>query len=269
MQMFSLPCKAHSAPEVKKLIICFAGWSMDEKPFLHMMNHQYDVVIFYDYTTFRFNGCAEANCLAQIITSKCLIYNLFNKYNEINIIAWSMGVWGASMSFNQYCETLCHVGQTSHGKLFKKLKRCIAINGTLFPISTTWGIPQDIYDKTLENLPAGFNKFNLRMCGSKNACEKYMACAPTRSIDNIKDELAAIKEHFFLCNSLKWDTAIISTNDHIFPAKNQRTFWEDYLACTPNSQNNCFERDKFRIIEIEDAHYPFFRWNTWDEIIEL
>lgn len=269
MRLYSLPHKVNFVRGSKKLIICFAGWGMDEKPFMHMTNSQYDVVIFYDYTTFRFIGCSQTNCLAQIATSQCLIYNLFSKYDEINIIAWSMGVWGASMAFNQYFNTLCNIGQVTNHKLLKKIRHCIAINGTLFPISTIWGIPQNIYDKTLENLPAGFNKFNLRMCGGKNTYEKYMACAPSRDVDDIKNELIAIKDNFFLCNSLTWSTAIISSNDLIFPTKNQHTFWEDYLTSTPYSQNISFERDKFRIIEIDDAHYPFFRWNAWEQILEL
>lgn len=253
--MYHIPACAkpssETSPEnipVKKMILFFAGWGMDEKPFQHLVSSNYDVTVFYDYRVLHFNDYLT-------------IFGFFKQYDEINIIAWSMGVWGANLAFESYLDLLKRAYKPLDSKKFlRKINKCIAINGTNFPISETWGIPQERYLKTVENLPEGIHKFNIRMCGSKNIYEKYMACASERATDELKEELIVFYEDFIVSNAIKWNKAIISTHDVIFPTINLKTFWEDFKECS---------NKYLKIIEIDEAHYPFFRWDTWDEILEM
>ena len=60
-----------------KLIIFFAGWSFDEKPFEFLSCTGVDVLMVYDYSTIDDD------------------FEKFSSYKEINLIAWSMGVFVA------------------------------------------------------------------------------------------------------------------------------------------------------------------------------
>ncbi len=232
-----------------ELIMFFAGWGMDERPFRHIKSDTYDVIIFYNYKHLYLNECIT------------LLFNLFCNYRQISVIAWSLGVLGACAAFEKYFNSIKKVCSTAQvNRLMKKIERCIAINGTIFPISGTWGIPQEIFEKTIDNLPQGLDKFNLRMCGNKAVYEQYILNAPEREGEEMKQELISIKENFNIYNPITWNKAIISSGDNIFPAKNQRTFWEDYKECANNN---------LEIKELHSGHYPFSRWNKWEEIINF
>ena len=60
-----------------KLIVFFAGWSFDEHPFKFLDYGDFDVIIMYDYNKLD---------LPKID---------FSNYKNINLIAWSMGVFVA------------------------------------------------------------------------------------------------------------------------------------------------------------------------------
>lgn len=233
----------------KRLIMFFAGWGMDEKPFRHIKSENYDIIIFYNYSRFGFGECVTP------------FFNLFNTYSQIHIIAYSMGVWGASVAFEKFLDSLdksCSP-QMIH-RIMKKIDRRIAINGTLFPVNNIWGIPHDIFTKTIENLPRGMDKFILRMCGNKEIYSGYQQCLPERSAEDIKQELISVKENFYISNSLKWNKAIISAADNIFPTGNQLTFWEDYKIST---------NPRLEIKEIPGGHYPFSALTDWEEVLNL
>ena len=121
----------------RRLLLIFAGWGMDAGVFGHLRRPGYDVMVVWDYRSFHIDwSCVES-------------------YEEICLMAWSMGVYAAS-------ET---VQAIEH-----KITRRVAVNGTMSPIDDLKGIPQAIFYGTLEGLSeATLRKFNRRMC----ACILY------------------------------------------------------------------------------------------------
>ena len=106
-----------------KLIVFFNGWGMDESVVKHLNANDYDVIMFYDYSTL--------NLDTEIISH----------YRDKHLIAWSMGVMIATLFNIDY-------------------KSKTAINGTLKPIDNKFGIPVKIYDMTLNNFShENANKF--------------------------------------------------------------------------------------------------------------
>lgn len=61
------------------LILIFAGWGMDEKPFHELNSIGCDCCICYDYTCLDFDE------------------SLFRPYQTICVYAWSFGIWASSV----------------------------------------------------------------------------------------------------------------------------------------------------------------------------
>ncbi|MDD6210647.1 MAG: DUF452 family protein [Bacteroidales bacterium] len=188
--------------EVKKLIsnnknkvlLFFAGWGMDERPFSHLGSKDYDVFIAYDYHSLHFDP------------------TLFINYKEVYIVAWSMGVWAVSM----IAHTL-------------NIKSAVAINGTERPVDDLYGIPCPIVQGTLEQLsPESLSRFNRRMCGNRSILDFYNASFPLRTIESLRKELESIyaQRNQEPTNSVPWEKAIIGGKDSIFPPLNGLRFWK-------------------------------------------
>ena len=131
----------------KRLLLFFAGWGMDETPFLQIRPTDTDWMVCYDYRSLEFDT------------------DLLQKYSEIRLIAWSMGVWVASQLMKQ------------HPSL--PISHSIAINGTPYPIHETKGIEPAIFEGTLQGLnEQTLQKFQRRMCGSTAEYKVFQAVAP-------------------------------------------------------------------------------------------
>lgn len=91
-----------------EVILFFTGWGMDETPFIHYLPQHRDLIICYDYRSLDFDK------------------TLLSTYTQIQVVAWSMGVWAAS--------------QVLQGSNLP-ITQSIAINGTPFPIDDARGIP--------------------------------------------------------------------------------------------------------------------------------
>lgn len=207
------------------LILFFSGWSAAPGLFARLKADEgTDVMVCYDYRDVRFEED-------------------LSRYEEIRLIAWSMGVRMAELA--------------AGGKY--AFASAIAINGTSCPIHDAYGIPEKIFRGTLDQLDAeGMKRFNRRMCGSREICAEYEAF-PTRPLEEIKEELQHI---YALCrkegetgqtssaSSIPWTHAIISSADRIFPAANQHNYWDGCCAVT----------------EIDAPHYPFYLWKQWNEL---
>ena len=204
-----------------RCILFFAGWGMDAHPFKYMNADGFDLFAAYDYRSL------DAD------------WAILGKYEEVHLIAWSMGVWAAS-------ETLKNV----------KLTSATAINGTEMPVDNEYGIPEQIANGTLETLTSEtLSRFNRRMCASAEVLELFNANAPKRGIDNLKEELAAIYRQAkeLTKRSIVWNKVVIGRNDRIFPFLNQERFWS--------------EKEVEKIEIIDAPHYPFYLWNEWKEIL--
>ncbi|MGL5789609.1 MAG: pimeloyl-ACP methyl esterase BioG family protein, partial [Bacteroidales bacterium] len=104
-----------------------------------------------------------------------------------------------------------------------------AINGTHTPVNDLTGIPAVIFQGTLDSLSEkNLEKFNRRMCGSKEMLDFYNLDAPQRSIESLKSELKAIGEACMdQTLSFLWDKIIMSKRDMIFTHENQLKAWKD------------------------------------------
>lgn len=203
-----------------KLLLFFSGWSASPDVFGKLESGQdTDLWICYDYRDLSF---------PEDISS----------YKEITLIAWSLGVWVASLLFD---------GKETF------FAKAIAINGTPCPVHDRSGIPEIVFRGTLENIDEeGLHRFNRRMCGNRETLLQYEQY-PSREIKEIEEEL----NHLFQqiqekgngsCNL--WTQAVLSVSDRIFPFENLRHYWKGRCPVT----------------EINAPHYPFNLWKEWKEI---
>jgi hypothetical protein len=202
--------------EGNKLLIIFSGWAMDERPTSIINSHGADVCTCFDYQNLQ---SADTERWAT--------------YNEINVIAWSTGVWAAEQIL---------------GMANIKINQAIAVNGTPTTVHDQTGIPRAVFQATYDNLNASsFDKFTRRMTGSSDAFKAFQLIASKRDLENQQKELGTILEVKFENNPtglITWDKAIIATNDAIFPPSNQRNYWEG----------------KTDIQEIDAPHFIFYNF---------
>ena len=196
---------------------------MDEHPFEPLTSHRWNVLMFYDYT--------------DLSTDQDL-HKLFDEYQEVILIAWSMGVWAGQHVFEDFST---------------KLTAAIAINGTLCPIDDNLGIPENVVKATLENLDEKQRlKFYYRMCRDRDLYRSFLEHQPKRSVENQKNELAAIlkmSERIDIEKSI-YNYAIVSKQDFIMPSKNQLNHWPENIVQL-----------------VDESHFLFYAYDSWDEIV--
>lgn len=236
-----------------KLLLFFAGWAADETPFKQYRPKGMDYMICYDYRTLDFDT------------------SIFDRYRQINVVAWSMGVWAGKLILSK----------APQEKIFS-----IAFNGSTFPIHDSEGIPEKIYQGTLDGLtPASLQKFMRRMCKDSDAYKAFMEITPRRDFDEVKEELRLIKEQLYQMTGqtdergesmdeeesdqiledyldqydYEYNQVFISNNDRIFP-------FENFMCNNDDTMYNC-------LTVIDCAHYdePMFRFllqEVWEMPID-
>lgn len=198
----------------RRLLLIFAGWGMDDTVFSDIALPGYDVMIVWDYRSFHID------------------WSCVGKYDEVCLLAWSMGVFAAT--------------QTTQAIEYKITRR-IAVNGTVTPVDDSTGIPETVFYGTLEGLDeTRLAKFRRRMCATRQDFETFSAATPQRDVNELRDELHAIADRLILSvpSDFRWDLAIVGLNDRIFPPVNQRRAW--LQAYTP-------------IKAINSGHYTDFK----------
>ena len=199
--------------ENKKLIVFFNGWGMDEKIVSHLNFSDFDVLMFYDYL----------NTQIQEFD--------FSNYDYKVLIAWSMGVYVCNIFYDK----------------LKDFNKYTAINGTQKPVDDDYGIPQLVYNLTVEN----FNELSSAKFMKKITTEVDLKEYTSRSTEELKQELISIRD-LKIEKYLNFNKAIISTKDRIMPYKNQLRFWTEKGV---------------EIIELNAPHYIFNLYKNWDELI--
>ena len=195
--------------EERRLILIFAGWAMDARPFAHLRCGGYDIAVVWDYRSL------DAD------------WAFTEPYDEICILAWSLGV--AASTRAQIPQPQC-------------ITRRIAVNGTLNPVDDTLGIPSAVFAATADGLcDASLRKFYRRVCGSGRAFNEFCEHLPERDIDELTDELRVFLNGNIALNA-RFDLAIVSDGDAIFPPANLRRAWAD----TPT-------------VDLPGAHLPDFQ----------
>lgn len=202
------------------LFLWFAGWGMDDRPFRKYCPSHADFLVCYDYRSLAFD------------------HSLLDPYTSVTVAGWSMGVWAASQVFA--------AGDYRIGER-------IAVNGTNYPVDEQRGISPVIFNGTLDGLEnqQTYQKFLLRMCGSKVALAGFMQMSPSRTLQELKEELASIgKDALRLSpSSFVWERAFIGSQDRIF---------------VPECQLQAFGAST----QIEVRHVPHYSETLFREIIE-
>lgn len=168
---------------------------MDAAPFAHLHRAGYDVVVLWDYRSFAID------------------WSFISPYKEVCVVAWSFGVYAAAVT------TVA---------LEARITKRIAVNGTLYPVDRRRGIPEPVFNGTLEGLSQrGMEKFYRRMAGGNEAFKKFEAVMPQRHIDELREELEVFAPCQFMSPQLarRWDLAVIGRDDAIIRAANQWRAW--------------------------------------------
>ncbi|MBQ9245664.1 DUF452 family protein [bacterium] len=196
-----------------ELIVFFNGWGMDDNIVRNLDCSDYDILTFCDYRTF-----------------EPLDFD-FSSYEKKYLIGWSMGVYVCNFFYEK----------------FNSFDKFIAINGTQKPIDDNYGIPIAAYNLTVEN----FNDLTCSKFFKKISPVVDLKGYCTRPKEELKQELISIRD-LKIQNYFKFNKAILSTKDRIFPYKNMYKYWEEQN--TP-------------IVEIQSAHYIFDKYKNWSELL--
>jgi len=187
--------KIVSSTGSSRLILLFAGWGMDSRPFEGLSRPGYDVAVVWDYRSFSAS------------------WQWTEAYKEICVFAWSFGVYASAIAVND---------------LKAKVTLNIAVNGTLYPCDETRGIPPSIFEGTLQGLnEQTLAKFYRRMCGSSASYRSFCSSMPDRAIDDLREELQAFAPGHIkpLGEYVRFDLAIVGERDAIIPSANQKQAW--------------------------------------------
>lgn len=203
-----------------QLILYFAGWGTTPQAVKHLaLPQNTDLAICYDYQDFQFPLD-------------------LNQYQQIHLVAWSMGVWVAERVMQNI-----------------PVQQAIAINGTPLPMHDQYGIPVSVFNATLQQLSENSrNKFELRMCQSKALYQQYQQLADPRSLNNIQQELQWLHQQLNADQRhdlIHWDRAIIGEQDKIFPITNLQQYWQPRCP----------------ISTYAIPHYPFAHFSHWEQLL--
>ncbi len=121
-----------------------------------------------------------------------LQYFDFTPYTEVNLIAYSYGVWAANRAYLSKSLPL-------------DINKSVAISGTFCPVHPLFGINPKVYNPDITHVE--------------------------RTIENLREELINIKAQSSECRmeyGFSFDTVILTKNDKIFPFKAQEAFFEKH-----------------------------------------
>lgn len=197
-----------------KIIIFFNGWGMDDSIVKHLNVGNFDILMFYDYNSLKTD----------------FLFETLENYKERYLISWSMGVMVGSI----------------FAKKLLPITKSVAINGTLLPINSDYGIHPKIYDLTIKGFnEQGKEKFIKSMFDTEDLQNEQINI--NRSLENQHRELIALKV-YLADKDFHYDKAIISDSDKIIPTKSQVAYW--------NAEPN-----------FKSGHCPFFKIKKWSDLL--
>jgi len=203
----------------RELLLFYSGWGVDENIFASLINDDFDFILFYNY-----------------FSTEPLLLPEIKKYEKVTLIGWSMGVWAA-----QYLSDKSGIIPDIN----------IAVNGTPLPADEKYGISQRKLEGTLNSLnEKNIKKFYYRMFGNKKTFMKNLDQLPHRDVSSLQSELRWMYNRIMESSetNYKWDYAIISEYDKVFPVKAQKLYWENQ----PDTKS----------ILLPMNHFLFHNWNS-------
>lgn len=192
------------------IIIFMLGWASHHSLIENHIPKGYDAVCIYDYRD-----------IADYIEGN----NYFLQDNDIRpenyaesyLFAWSFGVWASEIFFSD-----------------TEFDKAVAINGTPFPVHDSYGIPPRIMDITISGLSnKGLELFDRKTYGEH--CGEYTEKHYPGTAGDYTAELEILNEYARMPYNpaIKWDKAIISINDKIFPVENMKCYWNGLAELLP------------------------------------
>lgn len=204
-----------------RLLIFFCGFYTDADCFIDFDNNKSDILFIYDYSDLDFSE---------------LEYFDYTPYTEINLIAYSYGVFACNIAS-------CYLPQINNS---------VAISGTIYPIDENYGIKPKVYDIMLEYFDESvLQNFKAKIEANSNGIIR----SAKRGINSLKEELLSIRNYVQnneIIQNFDFEKVIITKKDRIMPYVAQKSFWEFH--------NN--------VQELNTGHFPFFEFSDFDEILE-
>lgn len=204
----------------ERLIVFFAGWGCDERQFAELKDPADDVLILFDYDDLK-------------------IPFDFSKYAELNVIAYSAGVFVSS---------LLNAG-------LPRVKKRVAVNGNPYLFDENLGLSKRILN-VLESVDLN-NYLAFRrqyMVETDEEFSEYNRLQSLRSVESCAGELNFLKELYTARKPAvrnDFDKAVFSENEPFFNLDNQKKFYGG----------------KIRIVAAA-RHHLFFKFNSFREILE-
>ncbi|MBO6289033.1 MAG: DUF452 family protein [Alphaproteobacteria bacterium] len=202
------------------LIVFFAGWGCDENQFTNLQDHK-DILILYNYQNLELDFD-------------------FSKYENIYVLAYSAGVFVASILANNIPNVRQKVALCGNPYLFDEI------------LGLSAEIVQIFREITLDNYLEFRRKY---MVFSDEEYVKYNQLQSIRSIESCQNELDAL-QRLYLQNKKHinpmFDKAIVAENDLIFNLSAQKNFYKDKLFIVPSAR-----------------HHIFFKFKSFEEMLSV
>ena len=202
----------------KNLVLIFLGYGQDQNPFKSLNTvTKDDIAIVFDYQNLSFDE------------------SLYQEYESITLIAWSMGVMIAPIVLS------------NTAKLFKK----IALNGTVQGIDDTLGIPPSLWQATIDSLTEQtYLKFVRRMCSDTSLYEEYLQNKPQRALESFKSELISLQAiaKQRKQNNFEYDLAIVGNKDKIIAPKRQLLSWSNAHVLVKQTEIAHYSLETFKAL---------------------
>lgn len=200
-----------------KLLLFFAGWGCDEYEFEHLKSDS-DVLILYNYTDLDLDFD-------------------FSKYKEINLLAFSAGVFVASIFDFKF-----------------ELGKKVALDGNPYLFDEHFGLSESIQEVL----------YNITEDSADDFAKNYLVKTEEeyKNFHNSRRTLVSCREEFdrlkFIYETNKpkikdiYDLVIMGEEDPIFNVAAQKEFYGDKLKIVKNARHNLF-----------------FRINSYKELFDL
>ena len=191
-----------------ELIVFFAGWGCDHNQFADMKDKK-DVLILYDYQDLQIDFD-------------------FSRYKHIDLIAYSAGVFVASVLQNQ----------------IPNLRKKVAICGNPYLFDERLGLSADtvelFYGITLDNYLEFRRKY---LVETQEEYEKFNALESIRTIESCRSELSNLQKLYDKYKEIlnpNFDKAFAAENDLFFDLKSQQKFFGETLQIIPHAKHHVF-----------------------------
>ncbi len=208
-----------------RLVVVYGGWGTDENVFIPLCKDDFDFILFYNYSA-----------------DQAFVLPEMKIYEKVTVIGWSLGVWAA-----EYLAAATGI----------KPDVTIAVNGTPIPADDKYGIPLSEFEATLNNISEeNMEAFYIKMFGDRKTYLTNINRVPVRPVKSLHDEMRWLYNRIMEQKEpgFRWNYAVISSKDKIFPTKNLLGYWR--------------KQQETKKIVLPLSHYLFHKWDSYSDFID-